>query len=72
MDFVQNLPDLKIEFLDNTVLAETFSQFKQRGSIRVSIVDVSNAVIMRNLGLSSIFAFDQKFTTVFDLEVVSY
>jgi len=71
VEFLQELGEwMETKFLDDNILKETFNQFQKYGSRRISIVDVSNAVLMKDLGLEQIFAFDKRFRSVFKLQVL--
>ena len=61
---------LQIEYLNSERLSVTFRLFLKKGSGKISIVDVSNVVIMKELKLRRIFAFDQRFSSIFGLTVV--
>lgn len=69
VSYLQNAPHLTVEFVSSVRLKRTFDLFLQKGSRAVSIVDVSNVIIMNELGVSRIFAFDRSFSSVFGLTV---
>lgn len=70
IEFMKQTPQLKIEFLSDALLERIFIVYKQKASKNISIVDISNAVVMEELGISQIFAFDKRFSSVFNLDVV--
>ena len=69
IEFFRNLPELKIDSISQPRLEKIFSLFLKKGSARISIVDISNIVTMQELGLNTIFGFDNQFFTVFKLNV---
>ena len=68
--FLQNIPNLEIHFLNHQLLLNSFDLYNQQGSKRMTLVDVSNVVIMKEKGLNKIFAFDNQFATKFNLEIL--
>ncbi|NCS68131.1 PIN domain-containing protein [Candidatus Peregrinibacteria bacterium] len=69
-DFIKDLKALKIVYLDKEKLDKIFSIYHEKGSSRISLVDVSNVVIMKDESLKEIFSFDRQFASVFRLTVL--
>jgi predicted nucleic acid-binding protein len=70
MHLLTTLPQLHVAYLSHALLADAIALYRKKASIRISVVDINNVILMQSFGLTTIFSFDIQFFTLFKLSVV--